>query len=85
MTTAVVAVGLLKEYPGDAGLHAVDSAVPEGSLYGLIGPNGAGKTTLLTLPAGLPPDAGEIRLELLRHTRTRSSPRVAANSACWSP
>lgn len=63
MTTAVATVGLRKEYPGDAGLHGVDLAVPKGSVYGLIGPNGAGKTTLLCLLAGLrQPDAGEIRI-----------------------
>ncbi|HET7490061.1 MAG TPA: ABC transporter ATP-binding protein [Acidimicrobiales bacterium] len=62
MTLAVATEGLRKAYPGGAGLHGVDLAVPEGSVYGLVGPNGAGKTTLLCLLAGLRrPDAGAIR------------------------
>lgn len=38
---------------GDAVLHDVSLAVPEGSLYGFLGPNGAGKTTTLRLLLGL--------------------------------
>ena len=38
---------------GGAGLHAIDLAVPTGSIFGFLGPNGAGKSTVLRLLLGL--------------------------------
>lgn len=54
---------LSRRFPGGQGVHALDLAVPAGSIYGFLGPNGAGKTTTIRLLLGLlRPDAGEVHL-----------------------
>lgn len=56
---AVSVSGLTKTYaasgktPANTALHAIDLAVPRGSLFGLLGPNGAGKSTMINILAGL--------------------------------
>lgn len=56
---AVAVAGLTKVYKGSGrspdktALHAIDLAVPRGSLFALLGPNGAGKSTLINILAGL--------------------------------
>jgi len=42
-----------RRQPAKTALHAIDLAVPRGSVFGLLGPNGAGKSTLINILAGL--------------------------------
>ncbi|MBK5293947.1 MAG: ATP-binding cassette domain-containing protein [Acidobacteriia bacterium] len=53
MNNTIETFGLSKSFRGifrqTEALHAMDLAVPEGSVYGLVGPNGAGKTTAIKL------------------------------------
>ena len=44
---------LSRVFPAGHGVHALDLAVPRGSVYGFLGPNGAGKTTTIRLLLGL--------------------------------
>jgi ABC-2 type transport system ATP-binding protein len=49
-SSAIEAIGLVKEYPG--GVRALDGlsfAVEEGTVFGLLGPNGAGKSTAVRI------------------------------------
>jgi ABC-2 type transport system ATP-binding protein len=55
--------GLMKLYPGGAGVSDVGLTVPKGCITGFIGVNGAGKSTTLRCVLGLTkPDAGQVEL-----------------------
>src|SRR5262245_59597648 len=59
MTTAIGARGLVRRFPGGAGVLGVDLDVEPGEIHALVGLNGAGKSTLMRLLLGmLGPDAG---------------------------
>jgi ABC-2 type transport system ATP-binding protein len=45
-------VALSKRYGRVQALHALDLAVPQGSVFGILGPNGSGKTTALGIVLG---------------------------------
>ncbi len=51
--TAIVCEGLTKHYGTVVGLHDLNLAVSEGTIFGFLGPNGAGKTTTIKLLTGL--------------------------------
>ncbi len=59
-TTAIVADGLEKRYPGDVtALDGLSFSVEAGTIFGLLGPNGAGKSTTVKVLTTLSrPDAG---------------------------
>jgi ABC-2 type transport system ATP-binding protein len=60
---AIETRGLSKVFPGGYGVHDLDLAVPEGSIYGFLGPNGAGKTTTIRLLLSLlRPSGGTIHI-----------------------
>jgi ABC-2 type transport system ATP-binding protein len=70
---AVVASGVLFEYPGVRALDEVSFEVPAGSVTALVGPNGAGKTTLLRCLAGLErPMLGSIHVAGVDAPRNRA-------------
>jgi putative ABC transport system ATP-binding protein len=65
MASAVVASGIVKDFPSGGGvsrvLHGVELAVASGMLTLLVGPSGCGKTTLLSILTGiLSPTGGEV-------------------------
>ncbi len=65
MSSAVVAAGIVKDFPSGDGttrvLHGIDLAVEPGRLTLLVGPSGCGKTTLLSILTGiLSPTSGEV-------------------------
>jgi len=67
--------GLVKEYPGGDGVHALDLSVPQGCSFGLLGPNGAGKSTTIKLLMGLiPATAGDATV--LGHSILRESDQI---------
>jgi ABC-2 type transport system ATP-binding protein len=49
MSSPISTHNLSKTFRRTEAVHALDLAVPEGSIYALIGPNGAGKTTTIKL------------------------------------
>ena len=60
----LVASGLVRVFPGGAGVHGVDLDVAAGEVHALVGLNGAGKTTLLRLLTGmLRPDSGTVSMD----------------------
>ena len=78
---AIETLGLGKRFPGGHGVHALDLAVPPGSIYGFLGPNGAGKTTTIRLLLSLlRPSEGTIRIfgEPLAAGRRRALAQVGA-------
>ena len=65
MESALVATGVVKDFPSGDGvsrvLHGIDLAVEPGRLTLLVGPSGCGKTTLLSIVTGiLSPTAGDV-------------------------
>jgi putative ABC transport system ATP-binding protein len=65
MASALVATGVIKDFPSGDGvsrvLHGIDLAVEPGRLTLLVGPSGCGKTTLLSIVTGiLSPTAGDV-------------------------
>lgn len=53
-----------KRFGRTAALSGINSAVPDGCIYGLVGSNGAGKSTLLRLMAGVySPETGSVELD----------------------
>ena len=63
----VDARGLVREFPGGAGVHGIDLAVAPGEIHAIVGLNGAGKTTLMRLVLGmLRPQAGTVRIDGVR-------------------
>ncbi|MGI0482628.1 ABC transporter ATP-binding protein [Geminocystis sp. CENA526] len=61
--SAIVTVGLTKQFERHIAVNDVDLQITKGDVYGLIGPNGAGKTTLIRmLAAAENPTKGEIYL-----------------------
>lgn len=55
--------GLVKRWPGGAGVDGLDLRVAAGEVYALLGPNGAGKSTTLGCLLGFTaPDQGSVRL-----------------------
>ena len=62
--SALVLEGVVAGYGDVEVLHAVDVAVPRGTIVALLGANGAGKSTLCGVAAGLiTPTAGRVLLE----------------------
>ncbi len=58
---AIRAKGLIRTFPGGAGVHGIDLDVGDGEVHALVGLNGAGKTTLMRLLLGmLRPDSGTV-------------------------
>lgn len=58
---ALRAEGLVRTFPGGAGVHGIDLDVAYGEVHALVGLNGAGKTTLMRLLLGmLRPDSGTV-------------------------
>jgi ABC-type multidrug transport system ATPase subunit len=53
VTLAIQSEGLTKRFGRQVAVHAVDLAVPRGSVYGFLGPNGSGKTTTIRMLLGL--------------------------------
>ncbi len=63
-TPRLAAAGIVRVFPGGAGVHGMDLQVAAGEIHALVGLNGAGKTTLLRLLLGmLRPDAGSVRID----------------------
>lgn len=61
------AVGLTKEFAGQAVVQDVTFEVPRGAIFGYIGPSGSGKTTTLRMLTGIyQPTSGEVTV-LGRH------------------
>ncbi|MDH5476270.1 MAG: ABC transporter ATP-binding protein [Cyclobacteriaceae bacterium] len=59
MSSAILTVGVEKNFGDTNALKAIDLEVKSGELFGLIGPDGAGKTTLIRILATLLlPDSG---------------------------
>lgn len=55
--------GLVRRFPGGAGLDGVDVSVAPGEIHALVGLNGAGKSTLMRLATGmLAPQAGDVQV-----------------------
>lgn len=55
--------GLVRTFPGDAGIHWIDLDVMYGEVHAIVGLNGAGKTTLMRLLLGmLRPDSGSVAI-----------------------
>ncbi len=64
MNTAILGVGLVRNFGGFAAVDGIDLAIRQGECFGMLGPNGAGKTTVTRMiQAVLPRSAG--RLEVL--------------------
>ncbi|KRC61138.1 ABC transporter [Agromyces sp. Root81] len=58
------ALGLVRRFPGGAGVHGIDLLVRPGEIHAIVGLNGAGKTTLMRLLLGmLRPQAGTARID----------------------
>jgi ABC-2 type transport system ATP-binding protein len=76
MVLAIQASGLVRTFGPVRALDGLDLEVAEGELIGLVGPNGAGKTTFIRVLAGLPADAGTVRV-LGEPPEGRSPPRSA--------
>jgi ABC-2 type transport system ATP-binding protein len=76
--------GLSKSYPSGhllrsrrTALRGLDLTVGAGEVFGYLGPNGSGKTTTLKLLVGLlRPDAGEVEVLGLPHSRREWRHRV---------
>lgn len=76
-STAILAVGVRKDYGDRSVLRGVDASVHWGQTAVLFGPNGAGKTTLLRTLAGLSrPDSGEVHIGGLRMPRSGGRART---------
>src|ERR1700758_5501679 len=59
--SAVIAEGLIKNFPGVRAVDHLSFEVHAGEIFGLVGPDGAGKTTTLRMLAGvMPPDEGSV-------------------------
>ena len=64
MSALIQLVGVTKNYPGTAALHATDLSIERGKTTVLIGPSGCGKSTLLRLIIRLvAPDSGTIAFD----------------------
>lgn len=60
----VDARGLVKEFPGGAGVRGIDLTIAPGEIHAIVGLNGAGKTTLMRLLLGmLRRQAGTVRID----------------------
>ena len=77
-TSAIVADGLEKRYPGDVtALDGLSFSVEAGTIFGLLGPNGAGKSTTVKVLTTLSrPDAGAAIGRRVRRPR-RAGARAA--------
>lgn len=63
-TLRLDASGLVREFPGGAGVRGVDLTIAPGEIHAIVGLNGAGKTTLMRLLLGmLRPQAGTARID----------------------
>ena len=72
-SSALRALGLVKDYRRGRAVDGVDLAVAQGERVALLGPNGAGKTTTLLMCLGaVRPDAGTVHLLGHRLPRERS-------------
>jgi putative ABC transport system ATP-binding protein len=81
MGAAVVAEGIVKDFPSGDGvtrvLHGIDLAVEPARLTLLVGPSGCGKTTLLSILTGiLSPTAGAVDVMGERITSLRGKHKV---------
>jgi ABC-2 type transport system ATP-binding protein len=63
-SSAIIADGLIKRYPGDVlALDGLSFSVEPGTIFGLLGPNGAGKSTTVRILTTLTrPDRGAARV-----------------------
>jgi ABC-2 type transport system ATP-binding protein len=60
---AIRAQGLVRTFPGGAGVHGIDLDVGYGEVHAIVGLNGAGKTTLMRLLLGmLRADSGTVAI-----------------------
>jgi len=75
MTNVLELIDVVKEYPGNPpvrALNGVSLAVAQGELVGIVGSSGSGKSTLLNVVGTLArPTSGVIRLETRDVTRER--------------
>lgn len=56
--------GLVRRFPGGAGVHGIDLLIEPGEIHAIVGLNGAGKTTLMRLLLGmLRPQAGSALID----------------------
>ncbi len=63
LQSAIIAEGLVKNFPGVRAVDRLSFDVKSGEIFGLVGPDGAGKTTTLRMLAGImPPDEGTARV-----------------------
>ena len=68
MTAALEVIDVVKEYPGEPPIRALDEVsfrVEEGEMVGIVGPSGSGKSTLLHIIGTL--DRHTICTVLSRH------------------
>src|SRR5215207_5249745 len=66
-TPRLDARGIVREFPGGAGVHGIDLSIAPGEIHAIVGLNGAGKTTLMRLVLGmLRPQAGTVRIDGVR-------------------
>jgi ABC-2 type transport system ATP-binding protein len=80
LESAIVTVGLTKQFERHIAVNDVDLQIKKGDVYGLIGPNGAGKTTLIRMIAAAEnPTKGEIYLNGDRLLINESSRQIKQN------
>lgn len=80
LESAIVTIGLTKQFERHIAVNDVDLQIKKGDIYGLIGPNGAGKTTLIKMIAAAEnPSKGEIYLNGDRLLLDQSNRQIKQN------